>query len=57
MKWNKLDVTIRRSEFYNLLKAFLLKLDRPSAKPTYNIHNPIALKVLIRLRLDLNHLN
>lgn len=57
MKWNKLDVTIRRSEFLQSFKRFLLKLDRPSAKPTYNIHNPIALKVLTRLRLDLSHLN
>ena len=53
----QIDATIRRSEFLQSFKSFLLKLDRPSVKPTYNIHNPIALKVLTRLRLDLNHLN
>ena len=41
---------------YNI-KNYLLKTGWPTAKPTYNIHNPIGLKFLTRLRLELSHLN
>ena len=47
---------IRRSETLSF-KHFLLKIGRPTAKPTYNIHNPIGLKFLTRLRLGLSQLN
>ena len=39
------------------LKHSLLKIGQPTTKPTYNIHNPIGLKFLTRLRLGLGHLN
>ena len=48
---------IRRSESFLSFKHFLLKIGQPTAKPTYNIHNPIDLKFLTRLRLGLSHLN
>ena len=57
MKWNKLDVTVKRLESLQSFKSFLLKLDRPTAKPTYNIHNPIGLKLFTRLRLGLSDRN
>ena len=48
---------IRRSESFLSFKHFLLKIGQPTAKPTYNIHNPIGLKFITRLRLGLSHLN
>ena len=35
----------------------LLKIDRPTLKPVYNILDPNGLKLLTRLRLGLSHLN
>ena len=57
MEWNKLDVTLRKSESLPYFRNALLKIGRPTAKPIYNIHNPIGLKLLTRLRLGLSHLN
>ena len=57
LKWNKLDVQIRRSESFLFFKNSLLKIGQPTAKPTYSIHNPIGLKFLTRLRLGLSHIN
>ena len=57
LEQNKLDMQIRRSESFLSFKHFLLKIGQPTAKPTYNIHNPIGLKFLTRLRLGLSHLN
>ena len=48
---------IRRSESFLSFKHFLLKIGQPTAKPTYNIHNPIDLKFITRLRFGLSHLN
>ena len=35
----------------------LIKIGRPIPKPIYNVHNPVGLKLLTRLRLGLSHLN
>ena len=35
----------------------LIKFGRPIPKPIYNVHNPVGLKLLTRLRLGLSHLN
>ena len=48
---------MRRSESFFSFKNSLLKIGGPTAKPTYNIHNPIGLKFLTSLRLGLGHLN
>ena len=48
---------IKRSKSFLSFKNSLLKIGQPTAKPTYNNHNPIGLKFLIRLRLGLSHLN
>ena len=39
------------------MMSFRIKIDWPSLKPVYNIHNPTGLKLLARLRLGLSHLN
>ena len=40
-----------------VFRNYLIKRIRPLAAPVYNIHNPIGLKLLTRLRLGLGHLN
>ena len=57
LEWNKLYMQIRRSGSFLFFKNSLLKTGQPTAKPTYNIHNPIGLKFLTRLRPGLGHLN
>ena len=57
MEWNKVDVTFRKSESLPYFRNALLKVGWSTAKPVYNIHNPIGLKLLTRLRLGLSHLN
>ena len=52
LELNKLDMQIRRSESFLSFKNSLLKIGRPTAKPTYKIPDPIRLKFLTRLRLD-----
>ena len=54
---NRLDHTLRNSKSYNNFKNLLLKIGRPMRKPTFNIHNPLGLKLLTRFRLRLSHLN
>ena len=48
---------IRKANSLMSFKNYLLKVGRPTAMPTYGIHNPIGLKFLTRLRLGLSHLN
>ena len=47
LEWNKLDMQIRKSELFLSFKNSLLKIGWPTAKPTYNIHNPIGLKFCV----------
>ena len=54
-EWNKLDVKLRKSESLPYFRNALLKVGGPTAKPIYNIHNPIGLKLLIRLRPGISH--
>ena len=55
--WKRLDHTLCNSKSYDVFKNSLLKIGRPMPKPTFNIHNSLVLKLLIRLRLGLIHLN
>ena len=60
LEWNKLHVKLRKFESLPYFRNALLKVGRPTAKPVYNIHNPIGLILetwLTRLRLGLSHLN
>ena len=56
VEWNKFDLQIRNSS-YLVFRNYLIKKIRPLAAPEYNIHNPLGLKLLTRLRLGLSHLN
>ena len=56
VEWNKLDLKIRNSS-YLVFRNYLIKRIRPLAAPVYNIHNPLGLKLLTRLRLGLSHLS
>ena len=56
IEWNKLDLNIHNSS-YLVFKNYLIKRIRPLAAPVYDIHNPLGLKLLTRLRLGLSHLS
>ena len=57
-QWNKLDSSLRNLESFTLFRKKLLVSGggRPTPNPVYNIHNPLGLKLLTRLRLGLSHL-
>ena len=56
-EWNKLDLDIRNSASLNTFKKKLLNFIRPSANSIFDIHNPLGIKLLTRLRLGLSHLH
>ena len=56
-EWNKLDLKIQQSKTLLTFRNALIKIGRPIPKPIYNVHNPVGLKLLTRLRLGLSHLN
>ena len=56
-EWNKLDLKIQQSKALLTLRNALIKIGRPIPKPIHNVHNPLGLKLLTRLRIGLNHLN
>ena len=56
LEWNKLDLTLCKSS-YIIFRNSLLKMIYSSPNPMYDIHNPLGLCILIRLRLGLSHLN
>ena len=51
---SKLDMQIRRSESFLSFKNYLRKIVLPTAKPAYNIHNPIGLKFLTSFLTNIN---
>ena len=55
--WFKLDRSIRNSESISVFKNKLLSFIRPVQNKIYDIFDPIGIKLLTRLRLDLSHLN
>ena len=56
IEWNKLDSEIRTSPSSESFKRSLLKIIRPVARSIFDIHNPLGIKLLTRLRLGLSHL-
>ena len=56
-EWNKLDPQVRNIESFMSFRKSLLNFIRPSENSIFNIHNPIGIKLLSRLRLGLSHLN
>ena len=56
-EWNKLGPDLRYAKSYSTFRKLLLRIGRLSPNHIYKIHDPLGLKLLIRLRLGLHHLN
>jgi len=56
-EWNNLDPIICNSESLSIFRRRLLSFIRPASKSIFNIHDPMGLKMLTRLRLGLSHLS
>ena len=57
IEWNKLDINLCTVKSFLIFRSQLLKIGRPMQNWIYNIHDPVGIKHLTRLRLGLNHLN
>ena len=57
VEWNKLDINLRNAKSFLIFTNSLLKIGRPIQNPIYNIHDPMGIKYLTRLRLGLSYLN
>ena len=55
-EWNRLDLNIRSSVSLNIFKN-LLNFIQPCGNSIFDLHNPLGIKLLTRLRLGLNHLH
>ena len=55
-EWNKLGLELRNSLSISKFKKDVLTFIRPKMCPVYKIHDPIGLKLLTRLRVNLSHL-
>ena len=54
-EWNNLDKEIRNAKSLYKFKKFL-KTEKPE-NSLYNVHDPVGVKLLSRLRLQFSHLN
>ena len=55
-EWNKLGSELRNSTSISSFKKALLVFIRPKNRPVFNIVDPLGLKLLTRLRVNLSHL-
>ena len=55
-KWNSLDLQTRNLSYTAFRKPFIDEF-RQVPNSLFNIHNPVGIKLLTRLRLGLSHLN
>ena len=56
IEWDNLDQGIRSSESFTLYKKTILQFIQPSLNRTFTCHNPIRIKLIIRLRLGFSQL-
>ena len=56
-EWNKLDSEIRNVKTYAYFRKMLPNFIRPIGNSTYKIYDPLAMKLLTRLRLGFSHLS
>ena len=56
-EWNKLDLNIKNSASLNAFKKKLLDFIRSCSNIIFDIHNPLGIKLLTRLRLGLSPLH
>ena len=57
IEWNKLDINLCNAKSILIFRNSLLKIERQMQNSIYNIHGPVDIKYLTRLRLGLTHLN
>ena len=57
IEWNKLDINLRNAKSILIFRNSLLKIGRSMENSIYNIHDPVGVKYLTRLRLGPSHLN
>ena len=55
-EWNKLDSYISNADSFEVFKKRILEFVRPLPNSIYNIHNPLGIKYLTRLRIGFSHL-
>ena len=55
-EWNKLDISIIKTESHNAFRHIFLKTIRPVPNSVFDACDPVGLKLLTRLRLGLSHL-
>ena len=55
-KWNKLDCYISNVDSFEIFKKRILSFIRPMSNSINNIHNPIGVKYVTRLRIGFSHL-
>ena len=55
-QWNHLDPEIRSINTYQIFRNTLLKRIKPLNNSIYNIHDPLGIKLLCRLRFGFSHL-
>ena len=56
IEWYNLDPNLRNSKSISVFKKKILHFIRPSPNSFFDCHNPIRIKLIIRLRLGLSHL-
>ena len=57
VEWNKLDINLRNVKSFQIFRNSLLKIARLMQNSIFNVHDPVGIKYLTRLRLGLSHLN
>ena len=57
VEWNKLDANLKNAKSYMCFRNSLLKIGRPVQNSIFKAFNPLRIKFLTRLRLELSHLN
>ena len=57
VKWNKLDINLCNAKSFLIFRNSLLKIGRAIQNPIYNIHDPMEIKYLTRLKLGLSNFN
>ena len=55
-EWNKLDCFVKNADSFHVLKKHIPDFIRPLPNSIFNIHNPLGIKYLTRLRIEFSHL-
>ena len=50
VQWNKLDINLWNAKSFLIFRNSSPKIGRPIQNPVYNIHDPMGIKYLTRLR-------